>query len=515
MDRAARGWWPSRRAAPDARNVSRAPAVLPRLLALSEHNPAATLDLDDLAVGADAQRLFLVSLSTGERIEPSVMNAVELTNATHPLVRFLCESHRAHAAVLAPFSWGAAVRMPFLPRVRFGRTVLSPACWRLRKSDVAGDGRAPWHHQFTDWRCRLGVTRTVYIGSDDQQLRLDLDEPAHVQMLRMELKRTRTGTVTVHEAPGDDAYGWLDGRAHEITMPFASTLPPDAAPRTSGPVVLRRDGGRLPGTSAWAYVKLYGHPDRVPEILTTHLTSLLDSWGSPPPWWFTRYSDPGSHLRLRLHLPGPDIFGDVAQRLGTWAAVLRNDGVISRVQWDTDEPETGRYGTGSVLDAAEQVFASDSAAAVAQLALSIPRAQRPAVTAAGFVDLTAGFLGDPASGHRWLVEHFLKGEGTAPARDVQAQVVRLTRPGDDFAVLRALPGGEDVAKAWRQRREALALYRASLMDSGADPTAVLPSLLHMHHNRAAGIDTAAEATCRRMARAAALSWTARHGGGPK
>ncbi|MFC9429814.1 lantibiotic dehydratase C-terminal domain-containing protein [Streptomyces sp. NPDC056987] len=81
--------------------------------------------------------------------------------------------------------------------------------------------------------------------------------------------------------------------------------------------------------------------------------------------------------------------------------------------------------------------------------------------------------------------------------------------------MRALPGGEDVVEAWRHRREALALYRTSLMDSGADPTVVLPSLLHMHHNRAAGIDTDAEATCRRMARAAALSWTAQHGGGPK
>ncbi|MFD5749421.1 lantibiotic dehydratase [Streptomyces sp. NPDC127033] len=494
-------------------NVSRAPVVLPRLLALGEHSHAATLDLDDLAVGADAQRLFLVSLSTGERIEPSVMNAVELTNATHPLVRFLCESHRAHAAVLAPFSWGAAARMPFLPRVRFGRTVLSPACWRLRQSDVAGEGRPPWHHRFTDWRCRLGVTRTVYIGSDDQQLRLDLDEPAHVQLLRAELERT--GTVTVHEAPGDDAYGWLDGRAHEITMPFASTLPPAAAPRTGDPVVLRRDGGRLPGTSAWAYVKLYGHPDRVPEILTTHLPALLGSWDSPPPWWFTRYSDPGTHLRLRLYLPSPHVFGDVAQRLGTWAAALRHDGLISRVQWDTDEPETGRYGTGSVLNAAEQVFTADSTAAVAQMVLAVPRALRPAVTAASFIDLTAGFVEGPASGRRWLVKHFLKGEGSAPARDVQVQVARLSSPDGNFAGLRALPGGEDVVEAWRHRREALALYRTSLMDSGADPAAVLPSLLHMHHNRAAGIDTDAEATCRRMARAAALSWTAQRGGGPK
>ncbi|MGW5134188.1 hypothetical protein [Streptomyces sp. NPDC004135] len=37
----------------------------------------------------------------------------------------------------------------------------------------------------------------------------------------------------------------------------------------------------------------------------------------------------------------------------------------------------------------------------------------------------------------------------------------------------------------------------------------------MHHNRAAGIDPDAEATCRRLARAAALSWTTRAEGAPR
>jgi thiopeptide-type bacteriocin biosynthesis protein len=356
------------------------------------------------------------------------------------------------------------------------------------------------------------VTRTVFVGSDDQRLRLDLDNPTHQRMLRIELDRTNT--VPLHEAPDEDAFGWL-GRAHEITMPFASTLPPTTT-RTGPPAVVRRDAGRLPGTSPWAYLKLYSHPDRAPEILTTHLPTLFEQWdGGAPPWWFTRYNDTGPHLRLRLRLSSPHAFGDVAQRVGNWAAALRNDGLISRIQWDTDEPETGRYGTGHLLDAAEHFFAADSTAATAQMTLTLPPGLRPAVTAASFVDIAATFTGDPAAGHRWLVENLLKAEGAAPARDVQDQAVHLSAPDTDFTALRSLPGGDHVAAAWAHRRDALGEYRAALEDERAGPAAVLPSLLHMHHNRAAGIDPDGEATCRRLARTAALSWTARHQGAPQ
>ncbi|WP_448330461.1 lantibiotic dehydratase [Streptomyces sp. DSM 41534] len=487
-------------------NVSRAPAVAPHLLSLGEHNPTGTLDLDDLAVSADTQRLHLVSLSTGRHIEPTVMNAVELTNATHPLVRFLTEVHRSHAAALTPFAWGAATRLPFLPEIRVGRAILSPACWRLRQRDMGNESRPGWIHRFTDWRCRYGVTRTVHLGADDQRLRLDLDNPIHLQLLRSEL--ARADAVTLHEAPDEDALGWL-GHAHEITMPFASVLLP--SPSTAGTrAVVRRSSGRIPGTSRWAYLKIYCHADRAREILTTHLPALFQEWGDEPPlWWFTRYSDPGTHVRLRLLLPGPYVFGAAAQRVGPWAATLRNDGLISRIQWDTDEPETGRYGTGCALDAAERYFAADSAAAVAQMALNLPVDLRPAVIAASFADIATVFVGNPVAGRCWLIENLLKADGPAPARDLQAQATRMSAPDTNLAALRTLPGGEAVVTAWVDRRVALKAYRTALIDEGAAPATVLPSLLHMHHNRTAGIDPDGEATCRRLARAAALSWTVR------
>ncbi|WP_330241373.1 lantibiotic dehydratase [Streptomyces sp. NBC_00525] len=504
-----------------ASNVGRAPLVADEVLAVGEYNPDATIALDDLGVVADAERLYLVSLSTGQCLEPSVMSAVELSTATHPLVRFLTEVHRCHTAIPLPFAWGVAAQLPFLPEVRHGRTILSAACWRLRARDLPDTGR--WTGDFMDWRFRHRVPRTVFIGSTDQQLRLDLDRAGHRDLLRAELEHHRT--LSLHEAPEEDAYGWI-GRAHEVTMSFAACQPP--APAPTWHAVVRREDGRTPGTADTAYLKLYGNAERAGEVLSTHLPCLLDdvaavfrgsfahedSSGSAggvaaPEAWFVRYADPASHLRIRFSLPRPGAFADLAREVGRWADALREEGLIQRVQWDTYVPETGRYGTGPALAAAEDCFAADSAAALAQLRLGLPAELRPAVTAASFMDIATGFLGSPGAAHAWLAEHLIRGDGAAAPRSTQALVLRLTENDNPDAPLSDFPGGGAVRDTWQRRRDALARYRGTLLRPGPAPESVLPSLLHMHHNRVAGIDPDAEALCRRMVRAAALSWSIR------
>ncbi|UQA95712.1 lantibiotic dehydratase [Streptomyces halobius] len=485
-------------------NVSRTPLVASELLAVGEHNPDVTRDLDDLGVIADATRLYLVSLSTGRLIEPSVMNAVELSNSTHPLIRFLCEVHRSHTTVLVPFAWGAAARLPFLPEVRVGRTILSAARWRLRAGDL-GEGD-DWMRRFTNWRIRYGLPRTVYLGGSDQRLRLDVDVPAHQQLLRAELRRHNTAVL--HEAPEESAFGWID-RAHEVTMSFTSDQQPAPAPASRTATAADRNSGRFPGTSEWAYVKLYGSAARAPEVLTAHLPRLLGDWGAvPPAAWFIRYADPEPHVRLRLRLPCPEAFGTAVQTVTAWAAELRDEGLIQRVQWDTDQPETGRYGTGAALEAAEAYFVADSTAALAQMSLALPTDLQPAITSASYVDVATGFLGSRSAGHEWLIRHLLRSDGEMVPRNIQSLALRLSE-GNGRAVLADLDGGDAVAKAWQLRRTALDHYRQSLDADGISPARVLPSLLHMHHNRVAGIDRDAESACRRIARAAALSCTIR------
>ncbi len=498
---------------PRTGNLARTPAIFPRI-PIGEHRPdgIAKIPLDDLAVSGDAYRLFLVSLSQGHIVEPMMVNAVEFRRGTHPLARFLCEITTARAAACVPFAWGAASSLPFLPRIRHGRTVLRPASWTLSASDLPARCAAwpEWTRAWSGQRRRYRIPEAVHLGESDVRIRLDLNEPAHLAILRSHLNRT--GKATVTEAPDHHDYGWNGGHAHEIVIPLAATRPSSA--RQTGPVRVTHHPGHAPGSSGWLYAKLYGHLDRQTDILTTHLPDLLSTWenGQPPGWWFLRYRDPEPHLRLRIRLHDARAYGAAAQRLGVWADRVRRLGLLRNIVLDTYYPEVGRYGTGAAMHAAEVVFAADSAAAIAALTLTTRGTPHPyAVVAASFTDLATAFTGSLGSGLNWLIDHISHHPTPALARDVHNQAMLLADPSTEWAALRALPGGEALVLAWGRRRSALAVYRAQLGSAeGPEPDPVLASLLHLHHARMLGINRDSERICRRLARNAALGWVARH-----
>ncbi|MEV6726608.1 lantibiotic dehydratase [Streptomyces xanthochromogenes] len=497
-------------------NVMRVPELLPAVISLAEHRPAdsRTITLDDLAVGCDRRRLYLVSLSRACLLDPMTLHALDLRGHTPPLARFLTEVSRSQTAVLTGFPWGSAAALPYLPRVRYGRTILAPARWRLDRAELP-DRRAcwaQWHKAAEEYRTRRRIPDAVMLSEGDQLLPLDLAERAHLALLRGHLDTHESAVLT--EATADA--GWCDGRAHEIIVPMEATCPPQwpAVPPVTKAQLLTRDHGHLPGSAPWLMVKLYGHVERQPEILSLHLPGLFAQWDELPTWWYMRYRDPRWHLRLRIAVADPQGFAAAAQRVGAWAAGLRRAGLLTDLQFATSYPETGRWGVGPLMSLAEDVFAADSRA----LAVQFGQRQRPSqqvLAAANFVSLAVAFTGSTAAGMDWLIAH---GRITDPRpldRTVLGEAVRLADPTDGWSALRATQSGTVIADAWSDRDEALARYRKALnTEGGIDANLVLDSLLHAHHIRATGIDKGDERTCVRLARAAAKAWShrgARHG----
>lgn len=489
-------------------NLARAQVVAPAVLPVGEfptpNNPV--ISLEDVAVGGDADGLYLVWLSRQRLIEPAAFNAVEFRHFSHPLARFLSEVTRARAAVYQPFSWGTAAGLPLLPRIRYGRTVLSPARWNLPAADLPGPG-APWQRWcagLASWQHRHRMPETVYLVEADNLLPLDLTEHVHLMILRSHLDRY--GRARLDEAPPASAYGWLDGHAHEIVVPLGCAALPAPGPHAGSLRPVGRDHGQLPGASSRLYAKLYAPPDRHGDLLT-RLPDVFTGWDRPIRWWYLPYRDPEPHLRLRLLLPAADDYGPATHRLGAWATRQRDDGLLGYLQLDTYHPETGRYGHGPALAAVEHFFVADSTAALAQQHTAIRSGVPPeAITAASLVDLAISLAGDTDAGMRWLTDH-LPLEPVPVPRTLHTTATRLADPSDDWANLRDVPGGDQIWQAWCDRRTALVDYRQHLATQ-RDPYHVLPSLLHLHHIRALGMDPDRERVGRRLARAAALRWTA-------
>ncbi|MER7932088.1 MULTISPECIES: lantibiotic dehydratase [unclassified Streptomyces] len=503
---------------PHTENVARIPAYLPHVIPLGEHrSPADTvptfIDVDDLAVTATHTRLYLVSISRRRVVDPQVFHAMALDKQPPPLARFLAHLTRSFGPAWTGFDWGPhGARLPFLPRVRYGRVILSPGRWNLSADDLPGRGTdtQEWADALGRWRKRWHCHDAVELREDDRTRRLRLDVPAHVAVLRTHL--AREGQAVLTEAPPEESYGWIGGHVHEIALPMTSTSPPAPDP-LSGPVPVLTNStlGPVPGSvwAPWLNAKIYTHPDQFEELIATHLARLMGQLQGAPEWWFVRYRTPHDpdHLRLRIRTRSPGQYSAHTELVARWAAGLRHEGLSSRLVFDTYTPEIGRYGPGAALRGAEAVFTADSAYSLAVLrglgADGVDGVDGRALAAAGMADIACGLLG-PDEGMRWLANR-----PAPPARvergvrDQTIELVRHTTP-------RARGWGEALAHAWHRRAVALTLYREHLAKD-MDLDSVLESLLHMHHNRLRGLDREDERICRRLARQSALAWTARLG----
>lgn len=495
-------------------HVTRAPQVLPTVISVHEHRAASgdVLTPDDLAVACDGRRMYLAAPERGRRIEAVGMHALNLKEHTPPLVRFLTELSRAQCAQVTLFDWGAAKAMPFLPRLRYGRTVLAPARWRMEATELPGRDRpqAQWDTALEDLRTRRRMPQRIDLAEDDRRLHLDLRQAGHRTLLRQHLNRV--GTALLVEAPDADAYGWCGGRAHEVVLPLKATrspgwpsLPTPVPSRTFSPEQIQ-----TPGVSSLLLATLYGDLRRQDALLSQHLPDLLDRLGGPP-WWFIRFRDPDHHLRVRIALPGPEAFAETARTIGTWVEELRIAGLLSDMRFPTSYREMGRWGSGAAWDAAEKVFRADSRAVVTQLR-QLQRPQQRALVAAHTISIATAFLGSTEAAMRWLVDHIPPVAPVPVPRPQFTEAVRLADPSDGWSALRNVPGGQAVIEAWADRDAAVAAYRLHLPGPDTEGIVlddVLSSLLHVHFVRHVAVDFPEEEVCLYLTRAAALAWLSR------
>jgi len=497
---------------PHAENVTRARPLTRAVLPLGEHPPepeteagTMTVGIDDLAVMCDGAQLYLVHAPTGRRAVPLIPHALDVKVRTPPLARFIAEVASARSAFWGPFDYGAARALPYIPRIRHGRTILAPARWRLQSADALhgqdpGGGAAG---RLAAWRRAWRVPARVIMHDDENRLPLDLDQPLDRALLLARLARRDVTELWEDDPP--EASGWAGGRPAELLVtltladgqerPLPATAPPGRVHR--------------PGGSSVVYARITGNPARFDAILTGHLPALMGRIGAVTGrWWIRRHRDmvhtwEPQHLALLIRLSDPGEFGAVARELAGLAEELAAAGLPGDLSLASYAEHPGRYGEGPAMAAAEKVFAADTLAAIAQVtAASASGITGQALAAASMAAVAAAFAADEQAGYRALTRCLDQGAGPLD-RGVREDACRLADPADGHAALRALPGGQDVAAAWTSRDQALAAYYDALA-AQRNPGTALRTLLHEHHMRALGIDPDLERETGRHARAAAL-----------
>ncbi|MFD4413320.1 lantibiotic dehydratase [Streptomyces sp. NPDC058476] len=480
-------------------NVAQTPDFLPNQLPVGmypEGGEQHNIDWRDLAVVANDEGLRLLHRKTGEEIVPVSLTALSLELTAPPVARFLFDIANSYVPSWSPWSWGPLDAFPFLPRVRHGKVIVKPARWKL--PSFLADGELPWEEwqqRFSSWRGRWLVPRHVQMAARDETCYLDLDDPIHCRLLRLEIS-SRDVEISENLAARTDAFGWIGNHANELVVPLCRSprVSPQARPRT---IAIDEETMEpfTPG-SEWLYAKIYTTLDAQNVILSTKMPNLLNKIADHiDSWFYIRYTDPEPHVRLRLRGSPETLMQHVLPALHGFLDGLRGERLIGKWVLDSYEPESHRYGGREAVRAAEELFCLDSTNSMSQIGakftrrLSVPD---EIIAAANYAMLLES-LGD-WNWCEWVEATYPnETEYRRHYRAVRALAQTWITPGSCVRTFTEVSGLSEVEHAWKNANAALVygeLLHRRMPSTRRD--IALRGVLHMHHNRLIGIDPESE-----------------------
>nr|UBK24780.1 McmL [Thermoactinomyces sp.] len=354
-------------------NVFLCPPVRKRELALNSSTSCVSneVPLEEIVVGATSERLYLKLKEKEQEVILDVPHSINL--ATTPnLFRFLSEVSRQQTRDFLPLSLGSIDKWPYLPRLRYRRTILRPARWRLSQSLwEEGISLGEWKAQLANWQQEWSVPRYVYLGEEDQRLLLDLTCDDHLQLLQEELVKRDSviltemiGTLQERGVQDPSGQRYMTECVFPLKKKKSATRMASLPPFTGffRSLSSEEDRVKVPG-SEWLYFKLYLPPAEENLFLLHSLTPFMKELargGWIQDWYFLRYKDPDDHLRVRCTGDPLILAQEVIPRLHKWVTPLVEKREVTRIVLDTYSREIERYGGRELIAAAERVFAVDS-----------------------------------------------------------------------------------------------------------------------------------------------------------
>jgi thiopeptide-type bacteriocin biosynthesis protein len=467
----------------------------------SSREESRSLPLQDLVVGCRDGAFYLKSQRLHREVVPVTGHMLNL-NAAPNVYRFLREISTQGQRSWSPFPWTSLQSAPYLPRVRYGRVILSPACWKLKRSDLAGlDLQA--------WRAKWGVPRYVYLTEADNRILIDFENALHVEEVHKQVQ-SATAEVRLIERIGALEEEIVEGEGgvyvNELVFPLVRVVDKPAvvkAPAPVLPLIPVEKRAFLPG-SEWLYVKLYGGKTRQEELIGGPLQAFMSQMqasGWVDKCYFLRYADPEPHVRLRLQGDPQVLSASVLPALSQWTALQLQDGLITRCSLDTYEPEIERYGGVDLMKKVEALFAADSRVMAEWIGKARYGKTSLTLDQLGVLNVLHGLesfgLSFSEQFARMDANFFVK-EHLEEFRAQRSLLLQIGNAADDWATLRAHPEGAELLASLLTREPLASEYvqavqeqeRAGLLTNRWED--ILFSVIHLSMNRLLGTDRARE-----------------------
>ncbi|MBA3706519.1 MAG: lantibiotic dehydratase, partial [Bacteroidetes bacterium] len=274
------------------------------------------------------------------------------------------------------FNWGNLSNgYKFLPRAEYKNVVLARAKWQLSKSDfqvLLDEKKSSYITDIGEWRKQWNIPQYVVLADGDNELLVNLEDELSIKMLVSSIKNRDKivleeflfdiDNLIIKDKNGNGYTNEFIGILLKNTIPIA-TASENVVSLKKMEVDLDKSMKRTFSIgSEWIYYKFYSGIKTADKLLAEvirPLTEELLDKKRVDKFFFIRYADPDTHIRLRFHIKELNELGNVIASVNQAIQPYMNQGLVTKIQTDTYKQELERYGLNS-MEIGESIFFIDS-----------------------------------------------------------------------------------------------------------------------------------------------------------
>jgi thiopeptide-type bacteriocin biosynthesis protein len=327
------------------------------------------IPVNDLLVGIENNKVILRSKKLNNDITPRLTTAHNFHMTTLPVYQFLCDLQFQGTRQIG-WHWGVLGDRSFLPRVSYGRFILSKAKWILTKEDIKDcDKKADDQllKLFAEIRRQANLPEYVLLSQGDNELLLHLKNIFCIKLLLAEINKT--GSVVLTETTDTLDQCWIKSNegCHPGEFIFAFSRKKEALQKLSATSSQQQNKATVRRTfsvgSEWLYAKIYCGAKTGEKLLCSVLKPLTDKLLSEKlidKFFFIRFHDTSHHIRIRFHNSiKKDFWKEVILRLENILQPSFENRTVHNLQFETYRREVERYGI-DTMNLSEDVFSHHS-----------------------------------------------------------------------------------------------------------------------------------------------------------
>ena len=339
-------------------------------MACEGDQPPKKMTIDDLLIGISSDRkLYIKSRSLNKKcriIEDNMLNP-NLNNRVLYLLKRISDEYEDK-----PMTRNFSLynnQYVYVPRISLEGVILQLKQWNLGPQILNFENLTAFNRDLSIAKTNYKIDQFVYLCEGDNRLIVDLKRTESAELLYSASKKGQMLHLSEIEPGLLDSSLVFDevGNPYiaEFTFSFfrnfeqekISSIKPDLIPQNLMLIDTERQFDFC--EKGWIYFQLFGIGDRGNELLKTYLLPLVQQL-SPKIFFFIRYSEGGSHLRIRFCFENESSAINHIKKINAWIGNLRQKDMINRVVFDTYKRETNRYGGIQLIEFAENYFYKDS-----------------------------------------------------------------------------------------------------------------------------------------------------------